>query len=171
MAYEKTSWTNTTPVNPTNLNKIENGINQNSEDIEINNDKIGDLNTLNTTDKSSLTGAINEVMDKLENYSTDEKLIGIWNGKPLYRKVIEFGNLPNNNLKEVSHGISDLDFVVNLTGASSNGDTYMSLPRIHTTSSLSIVLEINKDKVIIYSQYDFSAYTGYVTIEYTKTTD
>lgn len=26
MAYEKTNWTSTTPINPTNLNKIENGI-------------------------------------------------------------------------------------------------------------------------------------------------
>lgn len=149
MAYTKTNWTNNTPINPANLNKIEEGIEQNSKNIETN------------------TDAINKVI----NYSTDEKRIGTWLGKTLYRKVIEVGDLPNNGTKEVEHGISNLDFVVNLTGAITNGDNCMSLPRIHTTSSLNIVLEISKTKVVIYDEYDFSTYTGYVIVEYTKTTD
>lgn len=33
MAYEKTNWTSTTPINATNLNKIENGIKKNNNDI------------------------------------------------------------------------------------------------------------------------------------------
>ena len=33
MTYEKTNWTSTTPINPINLNNIENGIEQNSNDI------------------------------------------------------------------------------------------------------------------------------------------
>lgn len=178
MAYEKTNWTNTTPINPTNLNKIEEGISQNSKDIETNNTnntnldaKIGDLKNLKTTDKSSLTGAINEVIDKLENYFTNEQIIGTWLGKPLYRKVIEVGSLPNNTLKEVAHNISNLDFVVNLKGAATNGNNCLSLPRIHTTITLNIVLEISKTNVVLYDQYDFSEYTGYVIVEYTKTTD
>ena len=119
------------------------------------------------TDK--IAKQLQQNLDNIRTYTTEEQVIGTYLGSPLYRKVIEFGNLPNNNLKEVPHGISDLGFVVNLNGAASNGNTFVSLPRVHTTNSLNIVLEIDKDKVVIYSQYDFSSYTGYVTIEYTKT--
>lgn len=54
MAYEKTNWVSTTPINTINLNKIEDGIEQNSNDV-------GDLTTLNTIEKSNLVGAINEL--------------------------------------------------------------------------------------------------------------
>ena len=33
MAYTKTNWTNTTPINPTNLNHIEDGIKENSDNL------------------------------------------------------------------------------------------------------------------------------------------
>jgi len=33
MAYEKTNWTSTTPINTTNLNNLEDGVEQNSNDI------------------------------------------------------------------------------------------------------------------------------------------
>ena len=56
MAYTKTNWTNTTPINTTNLNNIENG-------IEANDAKIGDLSGLTTPTTSSLVGAINSVVE------------------------------------------------------------------------------------------------------------
>lgn len=61
MAYTKTNWTDSTPINTTNLNKIESGIEQNSNDIETLNTNVGDLTNLTTTEKGSLVGAINEV--------------------------------------------------------------------------------------------------------------
>ena len=39
-----------------------------------------------------------------EVYSTAETVIGTWKGQTLYRKIIEFGTLPNNNMKDVSTG-------------------------------------------------------------------
>jgi hypothetical protein len=58
MVYIETEWENRpskkTPVNATKLRKIENGIYTNSVNI-------GDLTDLNTTEKSNLVGAINEV--------------------------------------------------------------------------------------------------------------
>lgn len=58
MAYTKTNWVNgQTPINESNLNKIENGI--------YNNDAhIGDLNDLETDDKTNLVEAINEATTK-----------------------------------------------------------------------------------------------------------
>ena len=75
MAYIKTEWENepseNTPLNAGNLNKIENGIYNNSINI-------GELEDLDTTDKSSIVAAINEVnqkdtvVDSLDGSSTTE---------------------------------------------------------------------------------------------------
>ena len=55
MAYTKTNWTDTTPINTTNLNKIENG-------IAANDTAIGNLSNLTTPSKDNLVGAINSVV-------------------------------------------------------------------------------------------------------------
>ena len=55
MAYTKTNWQNgVTQVNATNLNHIEQGIYDNSTGI-------GNLSDLETTEKTNLVGALNEV--------------------------------------------------------------------------------------------------------------
>ena len=60
MAYTKTNWTDTTPINTTNLNKIENG-------IAANDTAIGNLSNLNTSSKDNLVGAINSVVENGSN--------------------------------------------------------------------------------------------------------
>lgn len=61
MSYIKTNWQNkpnqSTPINAANLNHIEDGI----YDVST---SIGDLNNLNTTEKSNIIGAINEINTK-----------------------------------------------------------------------------------------------------------
>lgn len=112
-----------------------------------------------------------EIANK-EKYSTTEQVIGTWiDGKPIYRKVINFGTLPNATTKEVAHNISSLGNVVNLYGVANNGDTYIPLPRSHSQSNVNIVLEMNKTKIIVNTGYNFSSYSAYITVEYTKTTD
>lgn len=62
--YIKTNWENepseSTPINASNLNKIEQGIYDNSLGVE----KIGDITLLDTTDKTSVVNAINELVNK-----------------------------------------------------------------------------------------------------------
>jgi hypothetical protein len=88
MAYIKTTWENepneSTPLNASNLNKIEEGIYQNS----LKADQVGDLTDLKTTDKTNIVSAINELKDG-EEYSTSEvKTNKVWiDGKTIYRKV------------------------------------------------------------------------------------
>lgn len=101
-------------------------------------------------------------------YSHDETWIGTHLGKDLYRKVIDCGNLPNKALKNVSHGIPNLDYVRHIEGRASNESGGFDLPRTHTTSSLCVVLEYDKNNVVLYDQYDFSSYIGEATLEYTK---
>lgn len=65
MAYTKTTWQDlpntTTPVNATNLNKIENGIEAIDNDVSTINNNIGDLTDLETSDTSSLVSAVNSL--------------------------------------------------------------------------------------------------------------
>lgn len=88
--YIKTNWENepseSTPINASNLNKIENGIYDNSLGVE----KIGDLTELDTTDKTSVVNAINEVNDKItgiEFYGNQTDTITITPTQDCYIKV------------------------------------------------------------------------------------
>jgi hypothetical protein len=71
MAYEKVNWTSTTPINTTNLNKMDKAIEQHFNEVDADNielnEKIGDLTTLNTTEKNNLVGAINGVVESGSN--------------------------------------------------------------------------------------------------------
>ena len=79
---------------------------------------IGDLSNLNTTNKTNLVNALNEVNNSII-YSTTEKVVGKWiNNKPLYRKVISTGSLPNASVKNINHGISNLDKYISKTETS-----------------------------------------------------
>ena len=60
MAYNKTTWANGDVITAQKLNNAENGIAANAEEITGLKDDIGDLDDLETTDKSNLVAAINE---------------------------------------------------------------------------------------------------------------
>lgn len=114
MAYVPKEWKDlpdeTTPIKARDLNHIEQGISNL-------NTSIGDLNTLNTTNKSSIVGAINEVYQN-NVYSTDETVVGKWiDGKPIYKKVIEInsGLVSGENTINFSN-ISNLKEIVNING-------------------------------------------------------
>lgn len=102
-------------------------------------------------------------------YSTSEQVIGTWLGKPLYRKVIDFGSLPNATYKEVAHNISNFNAIVNVYGSAIRSDK-TSIPLPYASSNY-VELYINATKVTITTTSDRSLFNGYVTLEYTKTTD
>ena len=64
------------------------------------------------------------------SYSTTEQPTGAkWiDGKPIYRKVIDFGVLPNSNTKTVNHNIANLGHIINLHGYTTNGTIYFPIP-------------------------------------------
>ena len=69
MAYTKTNWVNgkLPAINAGNLNKIEQGIYEAHEKANTNETNIGNLNDLQTTDKTNLVGAINSVVESGSN--------------------------------------------------------------------------------------------------------
>lgn len=106
-------------------------------------------------------------------YSTSEQRVGTWtNGKPVYKKTVDTGALPNNTSKRVSHGISNLDIVVSLSGSAKGGTTQITLPFTDTTASSSVGVYVAGDYIRIFTDSNRSDFTtSHVTLYYTKTTD
>ena len=112
------------------------------------------------------------------DYSTTEKIVGTWiDGKPLYQKTINFGTLPNGTTdspvsKEVSHNSRNLSLVTSITGTcyNSNYTDFANLPYYSAAKTHSgIALYASKTKVGARANYNASVYSGYITIQYTKT--
>ena len=106
-----------------------------------------------------------------------EKIVGIWiDGKPIYRKVINTGALPNTSSKTVNHNIDNIDFITNYYGMAYRDadNTFIKLPFVQSSQSLAlqVAVFINKTIISLVTASDRSGFaTSYVIIEYTKTTD
>lgn len=124
--------------------------------------------------ESEATEMLN-LYNEQNSYSTSEINTGKkWiDGKPIYRKVIEVGTLPNATTKTVAHGISNLGRVVQLYGQAKyiSEDITFPLPFISRTNNACVELYATNTNIIVASGVDRTNQTGYVVIEYTKTTD
>ena len=113
----------------------------------------------------------NAVADAI-SYSTNEvKTGGKWiDGKPIYRKVVDFGALAAGS-KTVAHGISNLGDIIHISGVARSADN-TSLP-LPYASSVPVILYVNTTYVVVeISNNNYAGYTrSEITIEYTKTTD
>lgn len=166
MAYEKTNWIeNETPISAKNLNKIEQGI----EDAG----KTGGI----------LTGSVigyngNDIPEGYEEvkmgYSLEETLTGeTWiDGKPIYKKVYNCGTLKNNGSVNIPTGLSNVNYI-DWEGIALGTGGSMAYPyKMATTGTdYSVKATIYGNSIIVNTTVDLTAYTGYVTILYTKTTD
>jgi len=103
-----------------------------------------------------------------DSYSTAETLTNkTWvDGKPIYRKVVNCGALPNNATKTVAHGLPSPRTIVSISGFSAG----LPLPSPSTTSlGESVQMWIDGTNINIRTGSDRSAHTpSWVTIEYTK---
>jgi len=93
--------------------------------------------------------------------------------RQVYRKVINFGALPNNATKTVAHGLtinSSYSFT-RIYGAATNvaNGFYIPLPYASSTASDIIELLVDNTNVNLKTVSDMSAYTTcYVILEYLK---
>lgn len=114
---------------------------------------------------------INE-LEKREIYSTEEQVIGKWiDGKPLYRKVINCGSLPNNTQKIIQHNIENIDFIISCLGyAMTSTGSGVALPSYN--GIINTNLYATTQQIGIITTGDRSSFVkSYVVLEYTKTTD
>lgn len=120
---------------------------------------------------------IEELENNHNTYSFDESKVGTWvDGKPLYRKMIQFGALQSGNTV-VSHGIEDLSHIHLNLSASYFIDT--KHPEYNASYAMPYEifadrLYVNKTDIAIFSNassLESDRYIAYVCVEYTKTTD
>ena len=109
-------------------------------------------------------------------YSTTEtKTNKVWiDGKPIYRKVIDLGALPNATTKTVNHGISNLDAIINWYGYAERPSDGGHFPLPYVFGGLAennIGVFASPSVITVTTGTDRSAMTGTIILEYTKTTD
>ena len=132
---------------------------------------------------------LNQMQDNIEEaigdtYSTEETFTGkYWiDGKKIYRKIIDFGALPNATIKNVLTGlqiesINIVNYYGIANGTDASGNRFsLTLPDTHPNgpeqaTRLSINTKENEYNLFIITGIDRSNYTAYIIIEYTKTTD
>ena len=173
-------------VNASDLNEIKNVVNENDDNTTTNTNniadnaaKIGTLSNLNTTDKSNLVGAINEVNTndiRKSTYSTDEKVIGKWtDGKILYRKTyVEFSYTTGTQFDDITFETN-----TNMNIKRSYGYVVLNGFEVNIPTpdvGFGAISNVNKNTSgLIYMNRTHGTYGTLqslaVTVEYTKTTD
>jgi len=104
------------------------------------------------------------------DYSTTEQKTGLkWiDGKDIYRKVIDFGALPNATYKNVQHGISNLGEVLKQFGFVNINGTTLPIPAANPDPLYSITLQTTSSVVTVITGTNRSAYNATIILEYTK---
>lgn len=105
-----------------------------------------------------------------EDYSLAETDTGTnWiDGKRIYRKVVDCGAMPNATSKNVLHGILSFDKMVKVCGVMSNGSSTHPLPHPGAAGSWQLQLTVQASHVVLTGTDNWSAFSGYVILEYTK---
>ena len=112
-------------------------------------------------------------VDNSNSYSTDEvKTGGKWiDGKPIYRKVVDFGALPNSTTKNVAHGVNNIGDITHIYGVAHSSDK-MTIPLPYPRNIPIVLYATQNDVAIEIHTGDYTDFTrSEITIEYTKTTD
>lgn len=136
-------------------------------------------NSTATTYEPYITPSINidgnEIYSKASNeYTTSEQVIGRWiNSKPIYRKVVEFGTLPNTSTKNVAHNISNVDRWVNVSAIAENvAKGCLPIPYVSSPITNGVALALTSTNITITTYSDRTYFDScYVILEYTKTAD
>ena len=150
---------------------------------------VGDVTNLQTTEKSTVVGAINEAIDfdtnvnrpqkgitpisdvitplpgvkpRVMKYSTDEQIVGEWiDGKPIYQKTVNCGALPNTTEKSITHGISNLKRCIDARGYAHNpsSEAMLPIPYVGHDATSYVNLSVNATTIFIGTAKDRSSIT------------
>lgn len=99
-----------------------------------------------------------------------EESPGSW--RPIYRKTVDIGALPNSTSKTVNHNISNISEIFYIKGVyhNSSNDEFGPIP-YSSNSDWIVELSVNKTAIYIKTNTDWLTTNGIITLEYTKTTD
>lgn len=119
------------------------------------------------------------IVSSYDIYSEDEKEVGVWiNSKPLYQKTIGFGAIPANSINyQITLGLLNVDEITKIRATGNIGNSFFALPLLQSASLFSEygvnvqAYDKSTDKLRIDTGSRMSLDSGYVTVQYTKTTD
>ena len=104
--------------------------------------------------------------------SSNERVIGKWiDGRPLYRKVLTFGTLPNNSTLNVYMNVDNLDVVVKYFGIANSTRYALTLPTAQNSieKNVNVFIDYLYKFIGIQTFSDRTTYTsGYIIIDYVK---
>lgn len=120
-------------------------------------------------------GAFREVEINEDNYSLGEQIIGTWiDGKPLYRKMVDFGSLPSNATLDIAHNIANVEHMhVNIgeTLWCLNSQSYTGQGQIFSPVFTNYISSIYADNTYISVKTiapDANVFKMLMCLEYTK---
>ena len=148
--------------------------------------KISDLRELSSLDDSDIIPIVDVSADEtmkitksnLQNsllvkqtYSTTEQVVGTWiDGKPIYRKVVTFSR---NDSSQFTISFSGVDKFIKIDGTA-YGNTGLKhiLYHVSDADQFRCYIQDNNDlTILVGSTHPRAPFTGYVIVEYTKTSD
>lgn len=100
-------------------------------------------------------------------YRTTERYLG----KPVYTKAINFGTLPSNSAKAVSHGIKNMDVCFMVYGHETANHRPIPTPCLNGNFDTQIGITVTAADIVIHTTFDAGNNTAIVVVKYTKTTD
>lgn len=115
-------------------------------------------------------GVYNSVLKKSITTGQEIRTTNILDGKYVYYKRVDLGNLPNSTTKEVDTGLSNVN-ILKLDGiAKETFGTVIPLPFViaDTTKSVAIVFNTTTNKITITTGTDRTNFSGYANLYYTK---
>lgn len=135
---------------------------------------IGDLTNLNTTNKSNIVEAINEINGEIPDiYSTNEvKTNKVWiDNKPIYRKIVT-GTLPATNFSTFIT-IDNLDTPISENILITTADnSKLRLPFVNLINNVYCDYYISGNNYYVHFSVNTYGNRPFIAIlEYTKTTD
>lgn len=164
------TYDNKTTLNPqpsvADANKVTSGdMNMIKSVVNTNYGEVGNIANLNTTDKSSIVNAVNELKGG-EVYSTSEvKTNKVWiDGKPIYRKMIQISVGTTDTSYTIANNISQAWIDLGNSWCTWGGNRTYPLPRLMSEYYITNDLKLSLKSLS-------GTNTGYVVVEYTKTTD
>ena len=133
------------------------------------------LNVTDTVQAGNMHAVTSNAVSEALSYSTTEQDTGAkWiDGKPIYRKAVDFGALPNTTTKTVNHNIPNIDTVIKTYGTTNNGTNFYNLPHAALGGNQNnIPLFATKTVISVETGTNKTSFVDTkVIIEYTKTTD
>lgn len=104
------------------------------------------------------------------NYSSNEIVVGKWiDDRPIYRKIINYNGTLSAGVNNITHGISDFDSIINISGFVPGTNQYPLGAFVNTTYFLTLeYVDATNVAVHVGSGWG-NAFTGLIIIiEYVK---